>query len=404
MKIIKCKKQLGVGGFTMTPLAKKYINEVLKSGRLSYGPFLRSFEKKFAQIHNRRFAISANSGTSALQVAVHALKAIDGWKDGDEVLVPALTFVATPNVVLLNNLKPVFVDIDAHTYNIDSRKIEEKITRKTRAIMPVNLCGLPCDMVAIRKIVKKYNLRIIEDSCETMFVKRDGQVVGSLSDISCFSTYMAHLLTTGVGGLSLTNDKEIAIKLRSLVNHGRDSIYISIDDDKGKGGKKLQEIIGRRFSFTDIGYSYRLTELEGALGLAALTRWKEDLWLRNKNAKMLLNGLAEFSDFLQLPHIPNGVEHAFMMFPITVINKKVDPIELVNWLENWNIETRPLLPLLNQPIYQKIFENLEPRYPVATFIRKNGFYIGCHPQLKNSDISYIVSVFNEFFKINKLKK
>lgn len=404
MKIIKCKKQLGVGGFTMTPLAKKYINEVLKSGRLSYGPFLKSFEEKFAQVHNRRFAVSANSGTSALQVAVHALKAIDDWKDGDEILVPALTFVATSNVVLLNNLKPIFVDIDPKTYNIDPKKIEEKITKKTRAIMPVNLCGLPCDMAAIRKIAKKYNLRIIEDSCETMFVKRDGQVVGSLSDISCFSTYMAHLLTTGVGGLALTNDKEIAIKLRSLVNHGRDSIYISIDDDKGKSSKKLREIISRRFSFIDIGYSYRLTEFEGALGLAALTRRKEDLRLRNKNAKMLLNGLAEFGDFLQLPNIPNGAEHAFMMFPITVINNKVNPVELVNWLESWNIETRSLFPLLNQPIYQKMFGNLEPEYPIATFVRKNGFYIGCHPQLKSPDVSYIVSVFNEFFKLNKFKK
>ena len=270
--------------------------------------------------------------------------------------------------------------------------------------MPVNLCGLPCDMAAIKKIAKKHNLRVIEDSCETMFVKRDGQVVGSLSDISCFSTYVAHLLTTGVGGLALASNKEIAIKLRSLVNHGRDSIYISIDDDKSKSGKKLQEIISRRFSFVDIGYSYRLTEFEGALGLAALTRWKEDLGLRKKNAKMLLNGLAEFSDYLQLPFIPKGAEHAFMMFPITVINEKVDTTELVNWLESWNIETRPLLPLLNQPIYQKMFGDLEPKYPIATFIRKNGFYIGCHPQLKDSDINYIISVFNEFFKINKFYK
>ncbi|MDO8430322.1 MAG: DegT/DnrJ/EryC1/StrS family aminotransferase [bacterium] len=404
MKIIKYKKQLGVGGFSATPITKKYVNEVLKTGRLSYGPFLKSFEKKFAEIHNRRFGISVNSGTSALQVAVHALKSFDGWQDGDEILVPALTFIATSNVVLSNNLKPVFVDIDKRTYNIDPKNIEKKITKKTRAIMPVNLCGLPANMKAIMKIAKKHKLRVIEDSCETMFVKRDGEMVGSLSDIACFSTYVAHLLTTGVGGLVLTNDKEIAIKLRSLVNHGRDSIYLSIDDDKNKSGGEMKEIISRRFSFIDIGYSYRLTEFEGALGLAGLAQWKENITARKKNARMLLNGLAQFSDFLQLPYIPRGAEHAFMMFPITVINKKINMIELVNWLESWNIETRPLFPLLNQPIYQKIFGDLEPKYPIATFVRKNGFYIGCHPQLKSADISYIISVFKDFFKLNKLQK
>jgi len=168
----KIKKQLGVGSAIITPLAKKYVHQVLESGRLSYGPFLQAFERKFAEIHNRRFAISTNSGTSALQVAVHALKSLDGWKDGDEILVPALTFIATSNVVLLNNLKPVFVDIDPKTYNLDPGKIEAKITNKTRAIMPVNLFGLPADMKKITIIAKKYKLRLIEDSCETMYVKK----------------------------------------------------------------------------------------------------------------------------------------------------------------------------------------------------------------------------------------
>ena len=402
MKLKKREKQLGVGGTIVTPLAKKYVNQVLKSGRFSYGPFLKSFENKFAQLHNRKFAISVNSGTSALQVAVHALKTIDGWKDGDEILVPALTFIATSNVVLLNNLRPVFVDIDPLTYNMDPRKIEEKITKKTRAIIPAHLCGLPADMIAIKKIAGKHNLRIIEDSCETMFVKRDGHVTGSIGDIACFSTYIAHLLTTGVGGLALTNDPELAVKLRSLVNHGRDSIYISIDDDKGKNKKELKEVISRRFSFVDIGYSYRLTEFEGALGLAGLARYKEDLKIRKRNAALLQSGLSKFRKYIQLPTIPRGSEHAFMMFPIVVIDKRFSADELVNWLEEYRVETRSLLPLLSQPIYRKIFGDIESNYPVARFIRENGFYIGCHTQLRPSDIQYIVSVFAEFFHYKKL--
>ncbi len=404
MKITKRKNQLGVGGFKVTTLAKKYVNDVLKSGRLTYGPFLKSFEAKFAEIHERRFAISANSGTSALQVAVHALKSIDGWKDGDEILVPALTFIATSNVVIQNNLKPVFVEIDRATYNIDPAKIEEMITSKTRAIIPANLCGLSADMTAIMKIARKHNLRVIEDSCETMFVKRDGHMAGSLSDISCFSTYVAHLLTTGVGGLALTNDGELAMKLRSLVNHGRDSIYISIDDDKGKTGKGLREVISRRFSFTDVGYSYRLTEFEGALGLAELSRWKDDIRLRKKNARALLGGLDEFRNHLQLPTVPVGAEHAFMMFPITVVSGKIKVGDLVNFLESYNVETRPLLPLLNQPIYHKLFGDLESNYPVAQFVRKNSFYIGCHPEISSTDIRYIISVFKEFFRQQGINK
>lgn len=397
--IIKRKKQIGVGGPVITSLARKYVGQVLKSGRLTYGPFLQQFEKEFARIHHRKFAISSNSGTSSLKVAVHALKELEGWRDGEEILVPALTFVATANVVLLNNLRPVFVDIDPRTYNIDPQKIEAKITEKTRAIMPVHVCGLPADMIAIMDIAKKHNLRVIEDSCETMFVKRDGHIVGSLGDVACFSTYAAHILTTGVGGLALTNNPLIATKIRSLVNHGRDSIYIAMDDDKDKKGKVLKEIIQKRFFFQSVGYSHRLTEFEGALGLAGLRDWEKNIRTRQSYAKRMVAGLASYAEYLQLPHIPPRAEHAFMMFPIVAKNKNLNVDTLVEWLEEgYNIETRPLLPLLNQPVYKKLFGDIEKQYPVAEFVRKNAFYIGCHPQMSSADIAYILAVFKKFFR------
>lgn len=394
----KRSKKLGVGGAIITSHAKQLVNQVLDSGRLSYGPFLRRFEKDFAALCNRKFAISANSGTDALLVSVQALKELDGWKDGDEVLVPALTFIATSNVVLQNNLKPVFVDIDSKTYNIDPAKIEEKITKRTRAIIPVHLCGLSAEMEDIMAIAKKYKLRVIEDSCETVGVKYRGKPVGSLGDIACFSTYIAHLITTGVGGLALTNNPEIATKIRSLVNHGRDSIYISIDDDRGKKGKALQEIISRRFSFVSIGHSNRLTELEGALGIAQLKDLSKNIHLRQKYAASLLKDLKPFVKFLQLPTWPKYTEHAFMMFPITVIDKKIKRDELMQYLEEGGIETRPLFPLLSQPLYKKLFGNLESHYPNAAFVGRNGFYIGCHPELKMSDFRYIISIFQKFFR------
>lgn len=391
-------KQIGTGGGMVTPYAKKLVNKVLDSGRLSYGPYLKQFEREFARLHDRRFGISVSSGTSALLVSLQALKEREGWKDGDEVIVPALTFIATSNVIIQNGLTPVFVDVLPTTANIDPRKIEEKITSRTRAIMPVHLFGLSAEMDEVMRIAKKHGLRVVEDSCETVGVRYRGKPVGSLGDFACYSTYMAHIVTTGVGGIILTNDPDLAVRARSLVNHGRDAIYISIDDDKGKRGKELEEVIGRRFSFISVGHSYRLTELEGALGVAQLAFLKKNLALRARNAAYLLKALAPYKKQLQLPEWPPYAEHAFMMFPIVVRDPKIDPRKLTAHLEQWNIETRPLFPLVDQPVYKKLFGDILHKYPVAAHLNKNGFFIGCHVELVKKDLEYIAQVFYNFFK------
>ena len=249
------KRESGVGGFSVSPRARRYVTQALNANRLSYGPFHRRFEAAFAKEHDSRHAIFCNSGTSAQHLADQALKEKHGWKDGDEVLVPAVTFIATSNVVLHNRLKPVFVDVHPLTYNIDPEKIEARITKRTRAIMPVHLLGLPADMDEIRAISKKHGLRIVEDSAETMFAKYKGRKVGSLGDIGCFSTYVAHYIVTGVGGLATTSDPDLHIRLRSLMNHGRDSIYLSIDDDAKAAGKRLHEIVAKRLQSASVGHS-----------------------------------------------------------------------------------------------------------------------------------------------------
>ena len=394
----KPKYQIGVGGTFIGASARRYVNDVLTSNRLSYGKYTQRLEEKFARLHNRKFAIFCNSGTSALQVAVHALKEYYGWKSGDEVLVPAITFIATSNVILQNNLKPVFVDVDKDYYEIDPKKIEEKITSKTRAIMPVHLFGQPCDMDPILRIAKKHNLKVIEDSCETMFVKYKGEPTGSWGDIACFSTYVAHLLVTGVGGFALTNDSDLAVLLKSLFNHGRDSIYLSIDDDKTTDPRKLFKIANRRFNFIHIGYSYRATEMEAAIGLSGLTDKDKMLKKRRQNAAYLTAGLKKFKD-LQLPQIRPQTEHAFMMYPLVIKkDSKIKRDRLIYFLEKENIETRYLMPLLSQPIYKKLFGNIEKNYPVAKWIDKNGFYIGCHQELKKSDLDYVIYTFEKFFQ------
>lgn len=268
--------------------------------------------------------------------------------------------------------------------------------------MPVHLFGLSAEMSEIARIAKKYQLKIIEDSCETMFVKYKNKPVGSIGDIACFSTYVAHLITTGVGGILTTNNKKYAVIAKSLMNHGRDSIYISIDDDKTNDEKELFRIVNRRFKFIRIGYSYRLTELEGALGLGELEKRGKMLKIRRENAAYLIKNLKKFHEYLQLPSWPEYSEHAFMMFPIVIINKKIKRNNLIKFLEKYNIETRYMMPLLNQPIYKKIFGNdIENKYPVAKNINQNGFYIGCHPGLTRQNFDYIIKVFELYFQNEK---
>lgn len=390
------KRQIGVGGIELTKEDKDLVNKVLDSNRLSYGPITKEFEAEFAKLHESKFAVFTNSGTSSLNIAVAALKEKYGWKDGDEILVPSITFVATSNVVIQNNLKPVFVDVDADTFNINPKEIEKHITDKTKAIIPVHLLGLPADMEPIMNIAKKHNLRVIEDSAETMFAKYKGKTVGSFGDIGCFSTYIAHYIVTGIGGFSITSNSDVAIRLRSLMNHGRDSIYISIDDDNIADKDKLREIISKRFSFISIGYSFRATEIEAALGLSQLQRKDEIIRKRKEIASEYIKGLSDLKDYIRFQKTPSDRENVYMLFGI--VDKSGDKSKLVNFLEDNGIETRDLLPLLNQPIYKKIFGNLEDKYPIAKMLNNSAFYIGCHQYITKDDVKYVLSKFHEFFK------
>ena len=387
---------IGVGTLQLTSEAKQLVMQVLDSNRLSYGPMSQTFEETFAEIHGCQFGIVSNSGTSALHVAVAALKEIHKWSDDDEVIVPAVTFVATLNVVLHNNLKPVIVDVDPDHFDMDPVKLAQAITSKTRAVIPVHLFGQPCDMDPIMSLAADHDLRVVEDSCETMFAQYRGRSVGSIGDIGCFSTYVAHLLSTGIGGLNTTNVPEYAIKLRSLVNHGRDSIYLSIDDDDNLTEDRLRSVVERRFKFISPGHSFRITEMEAALGVAQLKTRDEMLTARRANGRFLMQALQPLADQLQLPSVRPGSDHSFMMFPLLV--RKAAKNELVMHLEQHGIETRDMLPLTNQPVYRRLLGIAEEAFPIAKRINNQGFYIGCHQNLTSADLDYIVEVLRTYFQ------
>lgn len=389
--------KIGVGYASVTELEKKYVMDALDNQRLSQGKYVAAFEKKFANMHGHKYGIMCNSGTSALHLAMEALREVDGWNDETEILVPAITFIATSNAVMHAGMKPIFVDVHPVTYNMNPDEIEKHITEKTKAIIPVHCFGMPCDMPRITAIAKKYGLRIIEDCAEAHFAKVNGQTIGSFSDIMACSTYVAHTITTGVGGVMCTSDSALMEILRSLLAHGRAcSCERCIASDANVVcPKRMGTEIDRRFLFVRMGYSYRVGELEGALGLGQLERIDEIMGARSHNAQTLIDALTPFEDKIQLPRHPENVEHTYMMFPILVRgNSGIDKEDFIRYLEKHNIETRPMLSLLNQPIYKKIFGDIEKQYPVAEYINHNGFYIGCHHGLTSKiyNMKFVSSV------------
>lgn len=364
---------IALADWKATRKQKKLIKEVLKSGRLTYGDKTREFEKRFTEIHGAKHAIFTSSGTAALKISLHALKDKHGWKDGSEVIIPSVTFVATMNAVIMNNLKPVLVDVKKETANIDASLIEKAITPKTVAIIPVHLLGQPANMDGIMSLAKKHKLEVVEDSCETMFVNK---LKGTTA---CFSTYIAHLLVTGVGGFILTNDDKLAITMRSMLFHGRDESYLNIDD-KPKD-------IWKRFYFPRMGYSDRMTELEAAIGLGELDDWQKMIKGRQWNAAYLTEQLLGYAKF----PFQKVSTHSFMFFPCYV--EKRD--ELMAHLEKNGIQTRTMMPLISQPITKPY---LKKKYPVAKYIEEKGLLLPCHQYLKKKDLDYIINTVKDFYR------
>lgn len=371
-----------VGDFKPTQKMEDLVVKAIRSGRLSSGPYVKELEDTFSKQHQCKHGIFLNSGTSALHIAIQAMKLQHEWNDGDEILVPAVTFVATYNAVLHNNLKPVLVDVDLDDYGMSPELATEAVTPRTVAMIPVHLFGQPCKIDKLEKVSWDTKLLMIEDSCETMYAECNGKRVGSWGDLSCFSTYMAHLLTTGVGGFILTKwTQDHTYDLcKSLVNHGRDTSYITIDD---------RADISKRFLFNHIGHSFRATELQAAIGVAQLDDIEEQIEIRRCNARKLTQALSKYP--LILPKVKKNCTHSFMMYPILFDQRD----DLVQHLEDNEVETRPLVSITNQPCYDLI-ENL---YPNAWICNRNGFYIGCHHCLDTKNLYQIIDAFDSYFKV-----
>lgn len=375
--------RIGVGDVRISEAAIRNVNTVLASRRLTYGPFSREFERRFADLHSKRFACFVNSGTDALRIGLSAMKERYGWLPHSSVIVPALTFVASVNTVIQTGLMPRLVDIEPDFYGIDPNMLDQAYGDV--AVMPVHLFGQATDPRVIQW-ARERTYRVIDDSCEAMFV--DGIADG---DVSCFSTFACHVISTGVGGIAATDEPELAELIRSYANHGRSGIYAGIDDALGN-----METMAARFHFERSGYSSRATEMEAAIGCAELDDHQANLHRRRSVASALLAALSDLP--LVLPKVRQNYESSsWMMFPIRCEDQQTRD-SLTLFLENNDIETRPMLPLTTQPYIKKLFgDDVEDRFPVAKMVNQTGFYVGSHPGMTDADVARIDEVIHRFF-------
>lgn len=362
-------REVKVGNVTLGGQERMNILQVIANNWVSPGPFVKEFEAKFAAYHDCQYGIMVNSGTDALRLSLLAMKEKYGWKDGAEVIVPALTFVATINVVLQCNLTPVFVDVSPADLNIDVRLLAKAFTFKTVAVIPVHLFGNPCEMDFIDTFARINNLKVLEDSCECMGVSFRHRSVGAWGNAAAFSTYACHMIQTGVGGIVTTNDETLAELVRSYMNHGRRSEYLK-----------------DRFIFERVGYSARPDEFQAAIGLAQLSKLSQWIEKRRRNAVYLSERLADDTFWKLSTENPNQ-EKSWMMYPLVLNRSSIDRDKLTEFLAENGVETRPLFPLLTQPVLKG---KANPHdYPVALKASKQGFYVGCHQDLDEQDMACV---------------
>ena len=393
------------GTLSVTKRSKDLIKEALASGRISSGRYVTLLEKEFAKIIGTKEAVAVSSGTDADALALAVLYDF-GAKRGDDVIVPALSFAATGNSVLQAGFRPVFVDVDRHTLNIDPFKIERAITKKTKAIMPVHLMGKPADMDAINKIAKRHRLFVVEDAAEAYGAVYKGKGVGRLGDMAAFSLYVAHIITTGEGGMVVTDRPDFAEILRSLRSHGRACKCKScvLNVTSGYCSKRFKYGKNRdiRFIFERIGFSSKMNELEAAVGLGNIDIYQQILRKRRKNLLYMINKFVEFKPRLYTIEEKPWEEIGPHAFPIILgEDAKFSRDKFVYFLEQRGIDTRSLFQ--SMPSQCPGFKFLGYRlgeFPNAEYIGDMGLHIGIHQDIGKKEMDYILDAIRSFLLKN----
>ena len=343
------------------------VTKVLKSGMLADGEYVRNFEKSFSEYCGVKYGIATSSGTTALHTALIAMEI----KPGEKVLTTPFTFIATSNSILYCGGIPEFSDIDYHSFNIDSAEIERKLKAmpEIRTMIIVHLFGHPCDMDAIMRIARNYNVRVIEDCAQAHGAEYDGKKVGSFGDISIFSFYPTKNMTTGEGGMIVTDNEELAETCRKIVNHGRSG----------------------RYEHDILGYNYRMTNIAAAIGLGQLENLDERNQKRIQNARFLTENLINI-DWLEPPTVSANCKHVFHLYTVKVDNRD----EFAGYLLKNGIQNSIVypLPLYRQPLYEKL--NFKAHCPNTDKVCDRVISLPVQPALTKDELHRIVDVINGF--------
>ena len=343
---------------------KRAVMEVLDSGMIAQGPRVKAFEEAFAAMCGVKHAIATTSGTTALHVALLA----HGIGDGDEVITTSFTFIASANSILFTGARPVFVDIDPVTFNINPELIEAAITPRTKAIMPVHLFGLSCNMDAIMQIAEKHGLQVIEDACQSHGASYNGRKVGSFGT-GAFSLYPTKNMTSAEGGMITTNDDAIAEKCRVIRQHG----------------------MRRRYYHDELGFNFRMTDVHAAIGLEQLKKLARNNKTRQENASYLSAHLKGVT----VPQVPKGCVHVYHQYTLRLPDGKRDALR--THLQENGVGSEVYYPV---PVHQQSFYMAELGYhlslPEAERASAEVLSLPVHPALSQADLETIVARVNEF--------
>ncbi|MCA9398330.1 MAG: DegT/DnrJ/EryC1/StrS family aminotransferase [Candidatus Omnitrophica bacterium] len=352
---------------------ERYLNDCIKTNWISSaGEYISKFEESFSQYCGQKYGIATTNGTTALHLALAALKI----GPGDEVIMPAFSIASTAFAAVYCGAKPIFVDVEPDTWNINPALIEARITKKTKAIIPVHMYGHPCDMDAIMKIARKYKLYVVEDAAEAHGAEYKGKKAGGFGHISCFSFYANKIITCGEGGMVLTSNKKLAERCQRL--------------------KNLSFLKEKRFWHEELGFNFRMTNMQAAIGLAQFEQIEKYVNLRRKNAVLYTKFLKDVPG-IQFPVERKNVKNVYWMYGLVL--EKDFPLtreQLMNKLRDKGIETRTFfISLHNQPVFKKIGLAAKEKFPVSANISRQGLYLPSGSGLNKQEIKYICDSIKE---------
>ncbi len=363
------KKNIPVNTPLLDGNEKKYLLSCINDNWISSeGPFVKKFEDAFKKLIGKKYASAVSSGTAALDIAIESLN----LKEGDEVILPSFTIVSCLNHIIRKKLKPVFIDSNPDTWNMDIEKFEQTVSSKTKLVIVVHIYGLPTEMDKIIQLKSKYGFKLIEDCAEAHGLKYKNKHCGTFGDISTYSFYPNKLITTGEGGMLLTNNKRLHDKFELLKN-------LAFKNNK-------------RFHHDEIGWNYRMTNMQAALGLAQLENIDKKIKKKYTLGGFYTKSLKNIDCIMLQPSETAYAKNIFWVFGIVIKSKKINAIDIMKKLAKFGIGTRPFFfPLHRQPLLKKYIKNYNyPKLPVSEMLYKKGFYIPSGLGLKTNEQAYII--------------